>query len=624
MKTIFLLVLSFSMIGAMSQELKEVPVKTNVNEVTVFINGAQVTRKKAIDVSMGKSVLKFTELSPYADPKSIRVKAGEDVIVLSVNHQFNYTDSMTKTKELEILNDKIRDIDDKINIQNAGLAALNEELKFLQQNMNIGGRNQDVSLNNLKSIFDYFAEKINVLKQNEIAFNKAITKLGEERNATEKQILQISGIQKTPFSEVLVKIDSKTQSRVEFELTYFVNNAGWFPSYDIRAESIDKPIELIYKASVHQNTKEDWKNIKLKLSSSTPNKSGIAPQLKTYYLDYFTLPPVYGNLENQVSGHVYDGNTNEPLVGCNVMVKGTTIGTVTDVNGNFTMSLPNNANLLQFSFVGYDSQDLTAYPSMKVALNQTVTELQEIVTVRNEAPLYSDMSEASFPAAKRSNSFKIKGVSSILPPVEQTINQTSFEFEIKTPYTINSDNKNYSIDVDSYLLNAEYEYYCVPKIDKDAFLVARIVDWEKYNLLEGEANIFFENTYIGKSLLDVRYISDTLSISLGRDKNVVVTRDKRKDFTKKQFLGTKKEEMRSWQVSVKNNKNQNINMALYDQVPVSTMEEIEVSIENLSNGSLNKEKGEVQWKFILEPGKKKDFELTYKVKYPKDRTLNIE
>ena len=95
-----------------------------------------------------------------------------------------------------------------------------------------------------------------------------------------------------------------------------------------------------------------------------------------------------------------------------------------------------------------------------------------------------------------------------------------------------------------YDLPAFYQYYCVPKIDKDAFLIANIVDWEKYNLLEGEANVFFEDTYVGKTLMDVRYASDTLEISLGRDKKVSVNREKIKDFTNKQFIGNNKEETR--------------------------------------------------------------------------------
>jgi uncharacterized protein (TIGR02231 family) len=142
--------------------------------------------------------------------------------------------------------------------------------------------------------------------------------------------------------------------------------------------------------------------------------------------------------------------------------------------------------------------------------------------------------------------------------------------------------------------------------------------------LEGEANIFFEETYVGKTILNVGYATDTLNISLGRDKNVSVNRLKTKDYTSKQFIGTKQEETRTWNITVKNNKSQAINMVILDQVPVSTLEEIEVIAEKLSGARQNIETGEIRWELSLEANNKKDLELKYSVKYPKDKKLVIE
>jgi uncharacterized protein (TIGR02231 family) len=128
----------------------------------------------------------------------------------------------------------------------------------------------------------------------------------------------------------------------------------------------------------------------------------------------------------------------------------------------------------------------------------------------------------------------------------------------------------------TYELPAFYQYFAVPKANNSAYLIAGVTDWEQYQLLEGEANVFFEQTFVGKSLLDVRYASDTLEISLGRDKMVTIEREKEKDFTEKSFLGGKKSATRLWKTTIKNNKSQPISMLVLDQVPVSTLEEIEV------------------------------------------------
>ncbi|MBT8283658.1 MAG: DUF4139 domain-containing protein, partial [Muriicola sp.] len=192
------------------------------------------------------------------------------------------------------------------------------------------------------------------------------------------------------------------------------------------------------------------------------------------------------------------------------------------------------------------------------------------------------------------------------------------------PYTVNSDNKTYTVTMADYALPATYQYYSIPKIEKEAYLISSIKDWEKYNLLEGEANIFFENTFVGKTVLDVRYATDTLDISLGKDKSVSVNREKITDFSSKKFVGTRKEESRAWKITVKNNKSQPISMLLLDQVPVSVRDEIKVEIDELSGGKHDAQTGEIKWELRLNSKEEKVFTLKYMVKYPRNRNLVIE
>jgi uncharacterized protein (TIGR02231 family) len=257
---------------------------------------------------------------------------------------------------------------------------------------------------------------------------------------------------------------------------------------------------------------------------------------------------------------------------------------------------------------------------MHIVLEESQATLDEVVVTGYGRP-QAEFTGALYGivASKKSSSAK-----NVPLPVVQVENTTSVEFEIKTPYTILSENKNTTVEMERYQLLAEYEYYCVPKVNKDAFLLANISNWEQYNLLEGEANIFFENTFIGKTILDVRYVSDTLNISLGRDKSVSVQREKVKEYTTRKFLGSKTETTRDWKITVKNNKRQPVSMVLLDQIPVSTLSEIEVSPEILSNGELEKESGEVKWKITLPPTEKKEIELKYKVKYPNGKSLTVE
>jgi hypothetical protein len=626
MKKILTLVLMALCAGAFAQEKKDIVVKSDITDATVFISGAQVVRKKMVDIIPGKSTLKFVGLSPYLDAQSVQVKVNGQLTVLSVNHQLNYTDSAAQSKNIDQLLAKKKAIEDKLTVERTSLDIINEEFSFLKDNRAIGGKNQEVSLNNLKETSNFYRDRVAALKMKELEINKNIDNLKTEKRQLENQIKQISTTPKQPTSEVLVKVDAQSPIRCEIELSYFVNNAGWFPSYDIRAKSIEDPIELTYKANIHQNTLEDWKNVKLKLSSTNPSQGNVVPQLQTYFLNYSTTPPRYNVTSNQVSGRIIDAETNEAIPGATIIIKGSTIGTASDLNGGYSLSLPNNSCELQVSYVGYLPQVLRVNSStMNVYLKPNMQKLDEVVVTAYGIQRDSEMEEAPRKGVgAAAKPLRIRGTSSIAVPVAQVESQTAVEFEIKTPYTISSDNKSTTVEIESYAVDAGFEYYCVPKVDKDAFLIANITNWEQYNLLEGEANIFFENTFVGKSVLDVRHLSDTLSLSLGRDKSVQVKREKAKELTTKKLFASKKEDSRTWHISVRNGKKAPISMILYDQVPVSTNDEIEVNTENLSGGNLNKDKGEVKWAFKLDPSAKKEIDLKYTIKYPKERTLNIE
>lgn len=629
MKTTFLFILSLLFCSAFAQEPAVKEIKTEVSEVTVFLEGAQIISRKTVDLSAGITVLKFIGLSPFIDAKSIQVKGEGELTILSINHQANFVDKPDKPKEINDLEAKLESLEGKITLENAHLSILKEQMAFLQANREVGGKNQELSVLKLKEAADYYGNQLTVLKLKEIERNNTLRELEKQQNDLQNQLNTLTSKKDYPNGEILVKVDAGKNARVAFELSYVVGNAGWFPSYDIRARNINEPVELIYKANVRQDTKMDWTNVKLRFSSADLNSSGVAPELNPYLLNYNTLPPVYNRSVNSVSGRVVDQN-QQPLPGASVMVQGTTIGAVTDLNGNYSITLPNQAGYLTYSFIGFQTKTLPVTGKvMNVTLEESRMALEETVVVgygvqKKKSIVGALQGKAGGVALADNENLMIRGTNSIPVPLTAVEKQTSVDFEIKTPYSIKSDNKNYSVDMESYQLPAVFQYFSVPKIDKAAFLIAHIIDWEKYNLLEGEANIFFEDTYVGKTLLDTRSATDTLQISLGQDKNVIVNREKLKDFTTKQFIGNKKEETRSWKIAVRNNKNQAINMILLDQVPVSTLEEIEVAVQQISGARHNTETGEIKWEFSLEPKNKKEFELNYSVKYPKNKNLLLE
>ena len=171
---------------------------------------------------------------------------------------------------------------------------------------------------------------------------------------------------------------------------------------------------------------------------------------------------------------------------------------------------------------------------------------------------------------------------------------------------------------------AEYKYVSIPKAEPSVYLTAGIRDWEKFNLLEGEANLFFENTFVGKTILDPRNASDTLELSLGRDDNIVISRKKITDYSSTKFIGSKKEETRDWVINIKNNKREKVRVEVFDQIPVSTLDEISVELQERSKGSVDKDTGYVKWDLEIGPGQTEELRLKYAIKYPRNKRLYIE
>jgi uncharacterized protein (TIGR02231 family) len=198
------------------------------------------------------------------------------------------------------------------------------------------------------------------------------------------------------------------------------------------------------------------------------------------------------------------------------------------------------------------------------------------------------------------------------------VDELSAEFEITQPYTIPSDNRAYLVDVNNKQLNAKYEYVSVPKMDKDAFLVAKVVGWADLNLVSGNASIYYNGSYIGQSGINIQEISDTLELSLGRDNKIAITRVKKSELNEHQFIGNSEKEVFSYEIVVKNNREIPVSINILDQVPIKTDSRMEINIAELSKGFYNKYNGEVNWAMALQPGETRKLVFNFSVKSPKD------
>jgi uncharacterized protein (TIGR02231 family) len=196
-------------------------------------------------------------------------------------------------------------------------------------------------------------------------------------------------------------------------------------------------------------------------------------------------------------------------------------------------------------------------------------------------------------------------------------------FDIDIPYDVPGNGMEQGVTLKEYQLPCVYQYYSAPGVDRDAYLLGQLTGWEKLNLLPGEASIMVEGTYIGKSRIDPNSIQDTLNLTLGRDKRIVVKKEKVTDYSSVKFLGSNKKQVFTWQITVRNNKKEKVRMLLKDQYPISSDKEIEEELLESSGASVNKDTGVLTWNLELAPGESRSYRISYSVKYPKDKVLNI-
>ena len=203
-------------------------------------------------------------------------------------------------------------------------------------------------------------------------------------------------------------------------------------------------------------------------------------------------------------------------------------------------------------------------------------------------------------------------------------NTTTIEFAIDAPFSVPADGLAHTVAVKTHSIPALYKHYCTPKLDKDAFLYARTTGWEDLNLLPGNANVFFEGTYVGQSYLNLQQTNDTLDVSLGRDKGVVVERVRRKSTNDKAVIGGKRTLTVGFDLNIRNTKGTAVEIEVRDQYPLSPQSEIEVKLIESPEAKVNEGTGQLTWNITVEPKATKKLGFSYSVRHPKDMPVMVE
>lgn len=576
----------------------EKEVKSEIKKVTVFAKGAQIEREASVSLQQGQMILKLTGLSPYIKKESIRVDGDGSYTILTVQHQNDYLNELNKSKEIETLKNKIEELKLKTEDEEAWIKIIKDKLDFLYSNKSITGKEQSVNPEIFKSLNAIYGDNIETLNLDLLKRQRKIIDYKKESDKLNNQLTSLNNKSDLPSGTVLVTIESKQIKTSKISFNYLVDNAAWYPSYDIRFLGLDKPLNITYKANVRQNTGIDWNDVKLVLSTAKTNISAKIPSLTPFYLQFY-YPEIANALQGRVAGVQISQSSGAPGADSEIRIRG-----ISSINGN--------SNPL-YVVDGVPQNDISA-------LNPNDIQNIEVLKDASASAIYGSRgANGVVLVTTKSGNDK-----SSVPLTITSKRETSNEYIVDASQTIISNNKTTTVSFRESNLKADFEYQSIPKLSENVFLIGKISDWYKAELIDGEVNVYLENSYVGKSNINTEQFKDTLDISFGIDNNISIKREKLTEFSENQFIGANRKETVAYKLTLRNNKSYPISTLIYDQVPISTTKDIQVEILEISGGKLDTDTGKVEWEISLKSNENKELIIKYSVKYPKDKKVMIE
>jgi Domain of unknown function (DUF4139)/N-terminal domain of unknown function (DUF4140) len=622
MRTLFFLVILLQFFAASSQ-VKKIQAETSIENVTVFSSGARIERKSMVSILPGRTEISFPSLSNQLDQQSVQLKADADITLLSVQSTKDYLSQRKIDQDEKSFIDRTNVLKDKIDLDQKLLEVYKNEEAMLIKNQAIGGTN-GVKTTELKDALDLQRQRLTEVYQKQLEIQK---RLSEEQTDSEKFKSQLKEISKKRDSInyiVTALVESKEMKNVTFKLLYNIKDAGWYPTYDVRINEVTEPLKVLMNANIFQRSGETWKDISLILSTGNPNDNATPSPLQPWTLGFFDPTLTYSNqgiIQGAATGRVTN-DKGEPLAGASVNIKGTAVGAVTDANGYFKIQNFKSNSRIVVSEIGYIPKELPVRPGYyTISLDLSSQSLSDVVVTgysanKRDLSIATEDVEAK-PFIEKKESIQNVAVATQYQP-------TATQYEINEKYSVETDGKTTTIGIKQFDIAAQYDYFTVPKIDPSAFLTAKIMSWQNYDLQSGEASLYYEGTYLGKTYIDLGTVSDTLSLSLGKDNSIKVSRRLIKEYSSKRFIGNSRTETKQFEINLKNTKQVAVNLIINDQFPVSITKEIDVEDQKAPDAQVDKETGIITWVITLQPGQEKKLGFGYSVKYPKDKKVILE
>ena len=349
-------------------------VKSTIEKVTVYKQGALVSRKAHVKIPAGVTVVKVPMLSPMFNQKSIQVGVTNADISLGkvdVEMEMPNRDSVAKINDSLVKRTTI--LTDSIDLIHSYKNVLDQERIVLLDNNNIGG-DKGFDANRLSDVAAFLRKDLSEIVDLQLGYDQCQKRLDLEKRNLSQQIKLLDERAMIPKAALYVTLVAKSSAETILDFSYVVDQAKWTPFFELRISENNPSIDVTKKVMVLQKTKEDWNDVKMTVTTTNPSSNNARPELKHY-----TLPKSYSGSSSasterkmvKVMGTVRDnrGSIDGVLVNC----LSANVSAQTDASGFYEILVPENS-ILKFTHSSHKTVDKSVRGDNVVMMNVVMNE----------------------------------------------------------------------------------------------------------------------------------------------------------------------------------------------------------------------------------------------------------
>lgn len=539
-------------------------IKSTISDVTVYMQGAQVYRKASFTIKPGVTELIIDGICPTIDPKSLQVKATGNLVIIDSKYTLFYPKPETQVNAegmpLKVRN-QILALEDSISFVMYDLQEIQDEIDVINATKNILANNGAIRGNGKVN------DSIQLLKQ-------AVDYYAIKMNELNKQLLKLNR-RKNDKNKKISEMNNRLSELQNFQSTNHLKEAPKGPIHRLTVTVSSKEIVSGKLSFSYLVSQAGWTPLYDLKSEASAGKINLTYKAQVHQNTGINWDDVRLSI-----------STNNPYLN---KTKPTLHPWYIDYQIAYNDKLLNNG----------------AFNTAPGSISYT-----DALESRTQT---KEMDDAKNVEALTSESF-----------VKLVDHMISAEFKIDLPYTILSNNEQHMVLVKNQDISADYKHFAIPKLDPSVYLVAQISKLDELQLVPAKANIFFEGTYMGETYIDPTNMEDTLSLSLGKDPNILIKRLLVKKDCKEKVIGNQRERVNSFTIEVKSMKSTAIKVIIQDQIPITQNADIIVEALELDRGDLDPATGVVQWEVDLKPKETKNLKFSYRVKYNKDMQIALK